>query len=299
MIAWRDGEPTGVRAADAVAAADEAREAPEDAAGLREALEGDAHAVVPAEDALEATVGQALGRAAIYRVLGAAFAPLDRGQLDALAESASAVAGGTAVRRELPVERLAESLSAWASAARAADPDAVAEERVFLFDRGSRCPPYEAAWDDAPQLGGKAALLADIAGFIAAFGVLPAEACPDVEDHIATECELMSVLALKEACALAEGETDGLDITRRAQQAFIADHLGRWAVAFAAALREATPLPYYSALAEVLDRWVEADAERLGVVPVRVTGRRAPGAAPDDNAFTCPMAVAGGADEPA
>ena len=34
-------------------------------------------------------------------------------------------------------------------------PLALAQEYVFLFDRGARCPPYEGAWGDAPQLGGQ------------------------------------------------------------------------------------------------------------------------------------------------
>jgi TorA maturation chaperone TorD len=241
--------------------------------------------------AVDAAVGRALARASVYRLLGAAFADPARSRLDALAGSAEAAAVGAA--------ELAEPLRALAAAAREADPAALAEERVFLFDRGSRCPPYEGAWDDAPQLAGKAALLADIAGFLAAFGLAPARACPDVEDHVAAECELMSVLALKEACALAEGRREGLDVTRRAQQSFLSDHLGRWAAAFAAALREATPLPYYGALADALDHWVDIDAAGLGVAPARVAGRGAPDPVQEDAAFTCPMAAAGGADEPA
>jgi TorA maturation chaperone TorD len=251
----------------------------------------DRSVTAPPPSAVEAAVGSALARAAVYRLLGAAFAASERDGLDALAGSAEAMSGCAAA--------VAEPLRAFAGAARDADPAAVAEERVFLFDRGSRCPPYEGAWDDAPQLAGKAALLADISGFLAAFGVTPSAARPDVEDHVAAECELMSVLALKEARALADGRLEGLDVTRRAQKSFLADHLGRWATAFAAGLREATPLPYYGALAELLDRWIAADSQALGAVPVPVTGRAPFDGAREDTAFTCPMAAAGGSDEPA
>ena len=119
----------------------------------------------------------------------------------------------------------------------------------FLFDRGAKVPPYEGAWEDAPQLAGKAALLADVAGFYAAFGLVPGEAQPDVEDHIAAECEFMSALALKEAYALAQRDDEGVAITSAAQSRFVGDHLGRWSGTFAEALRDASPLPYYGALA--------------------------------------------------
>jgi TorA maturation chaperone TorD len=238
----------------------------------------------------ERPVARALARAAVYRLLGAAFADAAPGAMEALAEAADTAAGCA--------PDVAPPLLALAVAARAADPAAVAEERVFLFDRASRCPPYEGAWDDRPPLAGKAPLLADIGGFLAAFGLAPAQARADLEDHVAAECELMSVLALKEARALAEGQEDGLDVTRRAQQAFLADHLGRWGAAFASGLREATPLPYFAALGDLLHRWVETEADALGVTPVRVAGRPA-AAGGDEAAFTCPMASAGGCDEPA
>jgi putative dimethyl sulfoxide reductase chaperone len=161
---------------------------------------------------------------------------------------------------------------------------------VFLFDRGAKVPPYEGAWGEAPQLAGKAALLADVAGFYAAFGLVPGEAQPDVEDHIAAECEFMSALALKEAYALAESDDEGATITLAAQSRFVGDHLGRWSGTFADALKDASPLPYYGALADLLSAWMKAEIERLGAAPSVVLGRSGYDSIQEADAFSCPMA---------
>jgi TorA maturation chaperone TorD len=223
-----------------------------------------------------------LARAGVYRLLGAALAYPAPERLPAL----------LAMARELD-DAVDPELRAWlarfAETVETADALALAQEHVFLFDRGARCPPYEGAWGDAPQLAGKPALLADVAGFYAAWGMTPAGRQPDMEDHVAAECEFMSALCLKEARAQAHEEADRQALAREAAAAFVADHLGRWAEAFAAALREATPLPYYGAVADLLAAWVRLEAARLGVTPAAVTASM--GGDPPEDEFTCPMAA--------
>ncbi len=231
----------------------------------------------------ERLVRERLQHASLYRLLGSALSRPDAGRLVALAEAAATLAPSLE-------PTIAEPLARLGRAARATDAGAAADEYVFLFDRGARCPPYEGAWGDAPQLAGKAALLADIAGFYAAFGLEPGSGQPDVEDHLAAECEFMSALALKEAYALAESDREGAEITRAAQSRFVGDHLGRWAEAFAEALRDASPLPYYAALADLLTAWVKAEIARLGAAPSVVLGPAGYDPVQDADAFTCPMA---------
>jgi DMSO reductase family type II enzyme chaperone len=234
----------------------------------------------------EQEVLRGLERAAMYRLLGGALGyPLPQ-RLEAVADLARRVSStGTGSAPELgpALERLA-------AAARQADAGALAGEYVFLFDRGVRCPPYEGAWGEAPQLAGKAALLADIAGFYAAFGLAPSGAQPDMEDHLAAELEFMSALALKEAWAVAEERPERVAVTRQAEVAFLSDHLGRWAEAFAAALREATPIPYYAAVADLLEAWVRAEVQAAGAAPARVTARLGYDPIQQEDTFTCPMA---------
>jgi TorA maturation chaperone TorD len=230
----------------------------------------------------ERPVQEQLERASLYRLLGGALARPEAERLAELATAAEALSrAGLAV---------AEPLARFALAARETDAAAVGDEYVFLFDRGARVPPYEGAWGEAPQLAGKTALLADIAGFYAAFGLVPGQAQPDVEDHIAAECEFMSVLALKEAYALAASDDEGAAITREAQARFVGDHLGRWSGPFAEALREASPLPYYATLADLLGAWVRAEVESLGAAPSVVPGRWGGDPTQEAEAFACPMA---------
>lgn len=231
----------------------------------------------------EGHIERALARAATYRLLGRAFGYPTPPALEELARLA-ALAG------DAPgcVSVVREPLARFAAAARDADPDAVAGEYVFLFDRQVRCPPYESAYGEAPQMAGKSAALADIAGFYRAFGLAPAETQPDLEDHIGTELEFMSALALKEAYALADGHVDGLGVTRDAEARFLAEHLGRWAEAFAREVQDASPLPYYTTAAELLAAWIAAETAHLAVTPAVVTGPM-----PEDplagDTFTCPM----------
>ncbi|HSL48638.1 MAG TPA: molecular chaperone TorD family protein [Candidatus Deferrimicrobiaceae bacterium] len=233
--------------------------------------------------AAERPVQERLERASLYRLLGGALARPQGERLVELAEAAEALAPAVE-------PAVAEPLARFAAAARQADAAAIGDEYVFLFDRAAKVPPYEGAWGEAPQLAGKAALLADVAGFYAAFGLVPGGSQPDVEDHIAAECEFMSALALKEAYALAESDEEGVAITSAAQSRFVGDHLGRWSGTFAEALRDASPLPYYGALADLLGAWVTAEIERLGATPSVALGRSGYDPIQEADAFSCPMA---------
>jgi DMSO reductase family type II enzyme chaperone len=240
-------------------------------------------------------IERALARAAIYRLLGRAFGYPTRPTLAELADLAARAA--TAAAWEAAI---VEPLARFAAAARDADPDAVASEHVLLFCRQVQCPPYESAYGEAPRMAGKPAALADIAGFYRAFGLAPAETQPDLEDHVSTELEFMSVLALKEAYALAEGHADGLAVTREAGARFVADHLGRWAEAFAREVQSASPLAYYTAAAELLAAWIGSETGHLDVAPARVTTRMAEDPLGADT-LSCPVAEGGsgrGADNP-
>jgi TorA maturation chaperone TorD len=232
-------------------------------------------------DPIEREVARALDRAAVYRLLGGAFALPTSARVTAVGELASALGA----RADDP--SLRAGLAELAEAARAADAGALAEEHAFLFDRQPKCPAYEGAYG-VPQLAGKGAQLADLAGFYAAFGVAPAAPEADLPDHIGAELEFMSVLALKEAHALAEGDAEALEVTRAAAIAFLRDHLGRWAERFADDIVQATPARCYRAVATVLATWIRTEIAALGVVAVPVYP--AQDCPPDDpEPFTCPM----------
>ncbi len=235
--------------------------------------------------ALDRDVARALRRAAVYRLLGGAFAYPTAPRLAELADLAGMVADAM---EDPPIQT---ALSTFADAAATAPPDVVAAEYVFLFDGAVRCPPWEGAYGDAPQLAGKGAMLADIGGFHEAFGLTASGVQSDSVDHIAAELEFMSVLALKEAYAVADAAADGIEITREAAAAFMRDHLGRWAEAFSETVAGTSSLSYYSTAAALLTAWLRADRGVLGVTPDRLSlGDLDPlgGAEP----FICPVGEA-------
>lgn len=229
---------------------------------------------------VEAAVTGALRRSAIYRLLATAFAYPTPPRLESVAAAALEASA------EAPAE-LQGSLHQLAGAARTADASRLAGEHVVLFQRQVRCPPYEGAYGP-PQMAGKAALLADVAGFYRAFGLEPAEGQPEVEDHVCAELEFMSVLAFKEAWAIAESHTDGLEVTRHAQRAFVSDHLARWGSAFAERVTATATPAFYPAAAAALRGWLEGECTRLGVSPAQIEGV----SQAEDTAFACPMAPA-------
>jgi TorA maturation chaperone TorD len=240
---------------------------------------------------VDTLVGDALARAGLYRLLGRAFGYPTGTVLKELAELADRLVEGPGVAP--PMRALLRQL---ASRAREADPATVADEYVLLFDRQVVCPPYESAYGSAPQMAGKSAQLADVAGFLTAFGLATEATRSDIEDHIAAELEFMSVLALKEAYAMAEGDAEGLEVVRLAERAFLGDHLGRWAETFARGLRGATPLPYYAAAAELLAIWIRTELEALGVGPATLDGL-GPSGPLEEDIFTCPMVGSATDDE--
>jgi TorA maturation chaperone TorD len=228
----------------------------------------------------EADVSRALARAAIYRLLGAAFAYPTPPRLHELAVTAA---------RAHQAGAIGEALAAFAQAATGTDVETAAAEYTLLFDRQAPCVPCEGAYGEAPLMAGKSAALADIAGFYDAFGFGVGGGQWESEDHIIAELEFMSALALMEAWALAGDEPGGLEVTRAAQRTFLEEHLGRWAGAFAAALVTATPLPYYVTAAALLDGWIREDVRALGATPTPLQGRTADDPLQADS-FSCPLA---------
>ena len=228
------------------------------------------------------SISRTLRRAAIYRVCSAALGDPAGDRLLAVADLADATAISAHPRLRAPLRALA-------SAARASDEATAAAEYVALFHGTARCATCEGAYGP-PEMAGKAVLLADIAGFYAAFGLELAPGHRECEGHLATELEFMRALAVKEGWAIAEAHGERAEIMHDAAVAFLTDHLGRWAAAFAAALGAASALPYYRALAALLAAWIAIDASSLGVTLSPLTGPTG-GDSPDPEPFSCPMAT--------
>jgi TorA maturation chaperone TorD len=142
------------------------------------------------------------------------------------------------------------------------DLETLTAERLRLFEKG-RCPPYESSYrGEADPL--KDVLMADVAGFYRAFGLMPSGELPD---HLVSELEFMGVLCLQEARATLAGEEEAAAVVRDALRKFMTDHLGRWVGHFRDAIQKEARVSLYPLLADVLVELVEAEKVRLGVPP--------------------------------
>lgn len=230
----------------------------------------------------DASLQSALERAHAFRTLARSFAPPRE---DAACEAdlaAWADRAEGALRRSLDEARRLAARSV-----------ALGDEHERLFGgRGGGVPARETSYADARRIAPTD--LADLAGFLEAFGVSAANVPPD---HVGTELELASLLALKEAYAHAEGWPDRAELARHAYEQLLVAHLARWLPRFAARVQETAPDSFYAAVADVLARLIEDETERVGV---EVACEPAPLASDDDEPFdcasACPQAATGRCD---
>jgi len=171
-------------------------------------------------------------------------------------ELRNAAAGHAAFRGLLPaIEETAKAAKAPNLSVRALE-----QEHTFLFRR-AQAAPYEGSYLPATRASLE---MADIAGFLRAFGMTVRSERPD---HVVSELEFMALLCLKESLARGNGKETEAAICRDAQEKFLRDHLGRWPEAFHRSVARAAHLPVFPALAFLARRLVEIDAGVLGVSP--------------------------------
>jgi nitrate reductase assembly molybdenum cofactor insertion protein NarJ len=127
-----------------------------------------------------------------------------------------------------------------------------------VFGPGGPAPPREATYRDTLELG---SLMSELAVYYEAFAYEPL--LDESPDHIAVEVGFVAYLTLKEAYARAERHDDRAELTIRARQQFIADHLAMMAAPLARVLA-GSHLQYLASASRLL-------ADRVG--PRRHTGR--------------------------
>jgi len=192
----------------------------------------------------------ALERAQAFRALARAFAPPDD------RERLQIELGALGARARAPVA----SAVARALAALSAAPPDLADTHERLFGGRGGIPIRESAYADGRVVAPTE--LADLRGFLRAFGL---EEVGALADHLASECELASALALKEAWARSQGWSERARIARDAYESLLGEHLLRWAPRVTAGVRRADAPPFYTAVAEALDAFLEEEARRLGL----------------------------------
>jgi TorA maturation chaperone TorD len=208
----------------------------------------------------------ALARAQAFRAAARAFAvPAEPAEIAAELGAWRARSSG-----------LARALARAGSALAEAGPGLADAQERLLGGRSGAVPCRETSYADARRIAPTD--LADLVGFLRAFGLAAAEAPPD---HVCTECELASVLSLKEAYALAEGWPERAALARTAYRHLLADHLACWIPPFAARVREEAEEPFHIAAADALEHLVRDEAQAHGIaVPERERPAPVPEASP-------------------
>lgn len=125
-------------------------------------------------------------------------------------------------------------------------------------------PAYESAYCGS-DIFRQAQVMADIAGFYRAHGLVVGGSRRERPDHVAVELEFMALLTAKEADALRHLGPDQVAMCREAQALFLGEHLGRWAPLFARRLAERADGGPYLSVAELLTDWIAAELEEHGV----------------------------------
>jgi nitrate reductase assembly molybdenum cofactor insertion protein NarJ len=203
-------------------------------------------------------VTEALGAAAEWHLLALLLSRPRPGWRDELV----ALAGTAGVDRGL-VEAVAAAANAGEGAYHA------------LLGAGGVASPRAAAHAGFLDPG---RLLADLAARYAAFGFSPRLEEPD--DHLATECDFVAYLFLKEAFANVRGDGEAVAVTREARARVVAEHVALIGHRFAGRLPADAPTHLLAAA-----RWLQ---KRLPAPTPAGDGRPEGGPQEDPLAEGCP-----------
>lgn len=150
----------------------------------------------------------------------------------------------------------------WAPLQDAGEADDLSIEYTRLFNLpgasgGPACPLNSRVY------GGEAALtqLEELVRFYNFFGLTSGDTpANELPDHLTTQFEFLHFLCYQEARDAAENFED----YRRAQRDFLEHHPGKWVPQLNARLKENNAHPYYLALGELLDRFIQLERQYVG-----------------------------------
>jgi len=207
----------------------------------------------------------ALARATLYSALALGFRPPTEeitarlGSQDAVAALASAAALLDPTR-EFDLAAVSSLLTPYSSLLTLAE----AHRALFGHTAGGAVPPYETEYGNE-ALFQQPQELGDLMGFYHAFGLTINCSAHERLDHISCECEFLSFLAMKEAYALEQGDTEMRGEINKAQKLFLKDHLGRFLPTIAQKLADADPSGFYAALAQLCLSFAVQESARFSI----------------------------------
>lgn len=226
-----------------------------------------------------------LGSVAVARALALGFAlPSDEStaRLEALAATLGAWADGVSPSVRAAAGALAEAIG---DALDTGGLDALAADHETLFGIDGVCAPYEGAFERDPFR--ETRLLADIAGFYAAFGAEPGGPALDRVDHAGCQLEFLAFVGLRRLAAEEAGDAEAAATCRDAEAALLRDHLGRFLPALCDEISAIAISPVYMSLAALARAWVADELAARCIEPRPVGQRRGSGGAVEDDELSC------------
>lgn len=152
--------------------------------------------------------------------------------------------------------------------------------RLFIGPERASVPPYESVYRDRDPASGRPIIMGptttSIGSLYRSFGLGPPDGHRDLPDHIGTELEFVYFLCRKEAEAWRSGDLDGAKNFRRAEGAFLKEHLSCWWSLFFERLASAAPHDLYRLLGEFVTEYLAVEAGAAyadGLTEVYPTGR--------------------------
>jgi len=199
-------------------------------------------------------------RAALYAAVAVPFLFPDEERLGALQDGAareSLRSGADRLGLRAAVDRLLEAVADRT----AADLEPTYNELFGLPGEDGTYPvvPYEAHYTAGAEVNQEQRRVATVVGLMEAFGVEPSEEFAERQDHVASELELMQVIAGQRAVARHRGDPDAAGELAEAEATVLAEHLVDFVPSLAHDVREATDHPVYLAAADLAEALVEYD----------------------------------------
>jgi len=135
--------------------------------------------------------------------------------------------------------------------------------RVFLGPVDPVAKPYGSVW-----LGGQQALMRDstmeVQQLYEEGGFEIDEGFRELPDHIAAELEFLYLLIFRETEAGRNGDLEAVAAMAALRRRFLDEHLGAWVGPFTATVNAGAETAFYRELAELTNRFVEAERAAAG-----------------------------------
>ncbi len=103
-----------------------------------------------------------------------------------------------------------------------------------------------------------------VKNFIEEAGFEYDESYHGLPDHISVELEFLGCLAAREAEAIEAGDADTCRAAIEWQHTFISAHIGKWVANFAKRVADEAEIPFYSAFAHLVPRFLATEKAHLG-----------------------------------